>query len=176
MSAAVFVSPPEARVTEALAAAVLARFPTLAEHVCKSAGIGLLPERLPGSTLPHLVEHIAIDLLVRWQRQDCRPAGATPGAAAATPEAAGATPGAATATPPAAGATPPAAGSNKTAAEPKEDSWQSIIPVAGNTTWEDREQGLMRVRISAEAGTTVAEWACAALQQAVEEVNLLLNG
>jgi hypothetical protein len=65
MSAAVSVEPVHARVTAALAAAALERLPTLAEHACKGHGVGRFGEKIVGTTLPHLVEHVAIDLLVQ---------------------------------------------------------------------------------------------------------------
>ncbi|MDR3315214.1 MAG: hypothetical protein LBS98_01815 [Coriobacteriales bacterium] len=67
MSAAVSVEPTHARVSAALAAAALEHLPTLAEHACKGHGIGYFGEKIVGTTLPHLVEHIAIDLLVQQE-------------------------------------------------------------------------------------------------------------
>jgi len=67
MSAAVSVEPARARVSAALAAAALEHLPTLAEHACKGHGIGCFGEKIVGTTLPHLVEHIAIDLLVQQE-------------------------------------------------------------------------------------------------------------
>ncbi|MDR3053398.1 MAG: hypothetical protein LBU48_06020 [Coriobacteriales bacterium] len=58
------VLPATRRVDATLAAAVLALRPTLAQHSCKQRSIGLFGDKIVGSTLPHLVEHLAIDLLV----------------------------------------------------------------------------------------------------------------
>jgi len=69
VSAAVFVSPKTLRVSAALAAALLAMRPTLAEHTCKQQGFGYFGDKIVGTTLPHLVEHLAIDLLVEENRQ-----------------------------------------------------------------------------------------------------------
>ncbi|MDR2196952.1 MAG: hypothetical protein LBO07_03210 [Coriobacteriales bacterium] len=38
--------------------------PTLAEHACQDRGLRRFGEVMVGSTLPHLAEHLAIDLLV----------------------------------------------------------------------------------------------------------------
>jgi hypothetical protein len=90
VSAIIRVTPPSLRVDEKLAAAILALHPTLAQHACKQQGFGRFGDKLSGTTLPHLVEHLAIDLLVDATHH----------------------------------------------------------PHAGTTTWLDREQGLMRVRVS----------------------------
>jgi hypothetical protein len=63
LRAIIRVTPPELRVSEDLAAAALACRPTLAQHICKQRGIGRFADKLVGTTLPHLVEHVAIDLL-----------------------------------------------------------------------------------------------------------------
>jgi len=48
------------------AAVLLAHYPTLAFHACKSShGATTFGERIAGALLPHVVEHLAIDLLVR---------------------------------------------------------------------------------------------------------------
>jgi hypothetical protein len=47
------------------AEALLCQLPTLAEHACKSGGATRFGERIVGALLPHAVEHVAIDLLVR---------------------------------------------------------------------------------------------------------------
>jgi hypothetical protein len=90
VSAIIRVTPFGLRVDEKLAAAILALHPTLAQHACKQQGFGRFGDKLSGTTLPHLVEHLAIDLLVNATHH----------------------------------------------------------PHAGTTTWLDREQGLMRVRVS----------------------------
>jgi hypothetical protein len=106
---------PVTRVDVRLAARILALRPTLAQHACKQRGFGRFGDKIVGSTLPHLVEHVAIDLLV-------------------------------------------------------EDGQG---PVAGATTWLDRERGTMTVRLSCK--TTPAEVTYAALNRAVTLVNGLLE-
>jgi len=69
VSAAVSVSPQNLRVSEDLAVVLLAMRPTLAEHTCKQQGFGYFGDKLVGTTLPHLVEHLAIDLLVEENTQ-----------------------------------------------------------------------------------------------------------
>ncbi|HBT94744.1 MAG TPA: hypothetical protein DEB24_00875 [Coriobacteriia bacterium] len=64
MSAAVCVVPSDLRVGEKSAETVLALRPTLSEHACKQSGIGRFADKIVGTTLPHLVEHLTIDLLV----------------------------------------------------------------------------------------------------------------
>jgi hypothetical protein len=58
------VSPPSLCVDEHFASAMLALRPHLAHHVCKQQGYGHFSDTIVGATLPHLVEHLAIDLLV----------------------------------------------------------------------------------------------------------------
>ena len=64
VSVAVRVSPPTLRVSPELAEALLSSRPTLAKHACKHRGMGRFGDKIVDSTLPHLVEHLAIDLLV----------------------------------------------------------------------------------------------------------------
>jgi AmiR/NasT family two-component response regulator len=52
-------------VSAGVARQLLERYPTLAEHACKSNGNRRFGEVLQGALLPHAVEHLAIDLLVR---------------------------------------------------------------------------------------------------------------
>ena len=70
VSAAVCVFPHNLRVTEDMANSMLALRPTLAEHVCKHHGMGFFGDKLIDTSLPHLVEHLAIDLLVEANRQN----------------------------------------------------------------------------------------------------------
>jgi hypothetical protein len=75
-------TPCDLRVDKKLAAAALACRPTLTRHVCKQGGIGYFGDKLLGATLPHLVEHIAIDLLVEDDQRlpeqgDCQPRAGT---------------------------------------------------------------------------------------------------
>jgi hypothetical protein len=64
VSAAVCITPSSLRVDETLARIVLVLRPTLAQHACKQRGFGCFGDKLIGTTLPHLVEHLTIDLLV----------------------------------------------------------------------------------------------------------------
>jgi hypothetical protein len=64
LSAAVCVTPSSLRVSEALAQSVLTLRPTLAQHTCKQQGFGHFGDKLVGTTLPHLIEHLTIDFLV----------------------------------------------------------------------------------------------------------------
>jgi hypothetical protein len=133
--AVIRVKPLGARVDEGLAAAALACRPTLAEHACKQRGFGRFGDGLLGTTLPHLVEHIALDLLV----EDVRTAGG--GEDGGVPS-------------------PPLCA-------------PIVLPIAGNTVWADRRQGLMKVRVSAGTPSAAAA-AAAALRRAVTLVNDLL--
>jgi hypothetical protein len=94
--AVIRVVPASLRVDERLAQAVLALRPTLAQHACKQRGFSFFGDAIIGTTLPHLVEHVAIDLLVEGE------------------------------------------------SHPR--------PRSGITTWLDREQGLMEVRLSCDSG------------------------
>jgi hypothetical protein len=109
------VAPPHLRVSGQLAAAVLACRPTLAQHTCKQQGIGRFADKLVGTSLPHLAEHVAIDLLVE-ESPSC--------------------------------------------------------PQAGTTTWLNREQGRMMVRLSCTSATAPSTHA--ALLRAIALINTLL--
>jgi len=65
VSAAVCISPPNLIVNDKLASTILALRPTLREHVCKQKGFGTFGDKIVNTSLPHLVEHLAIDLLVQ---------------------------------------------------------------------------------------------------------------
>jgi RNA binding exosome subunit len=115
VKATIHVTCRDQRVGERLAAAALALRPRLAQHVCKQRGYGHFGDTIVEATLPHLVEHIAIDLLVEDEPQRAR---------------------------------------------------------AGTTTWVDRQQGIMKVRVSCFADTTEdANRVCAAITQAIALVN-----
>jgi hypothetical protein len=58
-----------------LATTVLRLRPTLAEHACRHRGFGCFGDKLLGSSLPHLVEHLAIDMLVEQARGGAREGG-----------------------------------------------------------------------------------------------------
>ena len=137
VSAAVCVSPHDKRVDEELAGAILLLHPTLAKHTCKHRGFGYFGDKLIGTTLPHLVEHLAIDFLVE---QNVRASGdqkhLTRAVTAAVPS------------------KPPQA-------------------IAGTTSWLDREQGRMQVRISCTAQSSDAT--CTAIIHAIALVNGLLE-
>jgi len=47
---------------------LLGMFPNLGEHACKQNGIGFYQDKIIGSSLPHLIEHLAIDQMVSKQR------------------------------------------------------------------------------------------------------------
>jgi hypothetical protein len=51
--------------TPLLANALLQAYPNLAKHACKSGACGLFGKNIKGALLPHLVEHLAIELLVQ---------------------------------------------------------------------------------------------------------------
>jgi hypothetical protein len=59
------VSDPALRLNDTQAAVVLAEHPTLAEHACRQQGFGRFADKLEQASLPHLVEHLAIDLLAK---------------------------------------------------------------------------------------------------------------
>jgi hypothetical protein len=66
--AVVRVTPPNLRVDKRIAEVIRAYRPTLAQHTCKQQGFGFFGDKLLGTTLPHLVEHLAIDFLVEDER------------------------------------------------------------------------------------------------------------
>ena len=59
------VSDPALRLNNTQAAAIIAAHPTLAEHACRQNGFGRFAEKLEQASLPHLVEHLAIDFLAK---------------------------------------------------------------------------------------------------------------
>ena len=70
VSAAVCILSADQLVSEELAKTILTLRPTLAEHTCKHRGFGYFGDKLIGTALPHLVEHLAIDFLVETACQD----------------------------------------------------------------------------------------------------------
>jgi len=48
-----------------LAEALIALHPHIVDHACHSVGEGRFGDRIVGALLPHVVEHLAIDLLVK---------------------------------------------------------------------------------------------------------------
>ncbi|MDR2106297.1 MAG: hypothetical protein LBP24_02695 [Coriobacteriales bacterium] len=161
--ATVRVAPPGLRVSPQLAAEVLALRPTLARHTCKQRGFGLFADKLVGTTLPHLVEHLAIDLLVERMQ-----GGGTTGTTGTT-----GTPGTAgTASTP----STISAANTPNSDSGSRDTPRAAQPVAGTTTWLDQQQGLMRVRVSCTANTAEATRATrAALCDAVTLLNALIE-
>jgi hypothetical protein len=69
VTAVIETDPPGMRVDERLAEAAFALRPTLAQHVCRQQGFGYFEDTIKGTTLPHLVEHLAIDLLVEEEQR-----------------------------------------------------------------------------------------------------------
>jgi hypothetical protein len=60
----VSVAEPGARVSENIAAKALEKRPKLPCHSCRSGELVTFGDNIVGASLPHLMEHIAIDLLV----------------------------------------------------------------------------------------------------------------
>jgi hypothetical protein len=44
-------------------------YPSLAEHACNSSGTRRFGDVIDGALLPHVAEHLAIDILVRGSRR-----------------------------------------------------------------------------------------------------------
>ena len=145
VSAAVSVSPLNLRVSDELAATLLAMRPTLAEHTCKQQGFGYFGDKLVGSTLPHLVEHLAIDLLVEESRQKTE------------------------------SVTEPALDTSQASHDKVSQATHQEAPrvVAGITRWLDSDKGKMQVKISCTAQD--ADKTCRAITQAIDMVNGLLR-
>jgi len=57
-------------VSAALAETIIALRPSIVSHACKSTGTGFFGAHIAGATLPHTVEHLAIDLLVERFSKD----------------------------------------------------------------------------------------------------------
>jgi hypothetical protein len=132
VSAVIRVTPHDQRVDERLAAAILALRPQLAQHACKQRGYGRFGDKLVGTTLPHLIEHVAIDILVADEQRQAR-------------------------------------------RQPSGSKGQQRRARAGTTTWLDRKQGSMRVRVSYFADTAEdANRVCAAITRAITLANSLL--
>ena len=168
MSAAVCVTvcvrPRNARVDQDLASAVLQLRPTLAEHSCMHRGFGYFGDKLLGSTLPHLVEHLAIDMLVEQaggtvECQGLRHAGygaSQLGGVGRRGDGQGAGQGGGDVH----------AGGGQYAGKRQ--------PIAGNTRWLDKQNGVMGIMVSCTAES--AEASCTAIKDAVELVNSLSTG
>jgi hypothetical protein len=147
VSAVIRIASHNQQVDERLAAAILALHPHLVEHVCKQRGYGRFGDKLVGATLPHLVEHVAIDLLVADEQRQTLVAGAQ-------------------------------RQTQRQPSKPEERQQHARGARAGTTTWLDRKQGTMRVRVSRLTDTAdTAEDAnrvCAAITRAIALVNSLL--
>ena len=52
------------RLTEHQAEQLLSIHPQLAEHACRQLGVGRFGEKILAASLPHVLEHLAIDMLV----------------------------------------------------------------------------------------------------------------
>ncbi|MCL2882987.1 MAG: hypothetical protein FWF30_00760 [Coriobacteriia bacterium] len=63
------------QISPAEASQFLIQRPTLAEHACRQNGVGRFGQKITGCRLPHLLEHLSIDLLV--ERCACQIAGNT---------------------------------------------------------------------------------------------------
>jgi len=63
------------QISQAEANQFLIQRPKLAEHACRQKGVGRFGEKIVGCSLPHLLEHVSIDLLV--ERCACQIAGNT---------------------------------------------------------------------------------------------------
>lgn len=59
------VNPECLRASDELLDLLIELMPSLPDHACASGGIGVFADKMKGTSLPHLVEHVAIDLLVR---------------------------------------------------------------------------------------------------------------
>jgi hypothetical protein len=58
------VEDPMMRLSSEQVSVLLAANPTLAEHACRQQGIGRFGDKIHNASLPHIVEHLAIDYLV----------------------------------------------------------------------------------------------------------------
>ena len=64
IEAHVYVEKPALRLTEHQAEQLLSTHPQLAEHACRQLGVGRFGEKILAASLPHVLEHLAIDMLV----------------------------------------------------------------------------------------------------------------
>ena len=48
-----------------LAQSLIALYPSIVDHACHSNGEGSFGDRIVGALLPHVVEHLSIDILVK---------------------------------------------------------------------------------------------------------------
>ena len=56
--------------SDSLLDSIIRLIPTLPMHSCARNGIGTFAEKMHATLLPHLVEHVAIDLLVQTYREE----------------------------------------------------------------------------------------------------------
>jgi len=127
-------------VSPALAEALIALRPSIVLHACKSAGTGYFKDRLVGATLPHAVEHLAIDLLVERFAEPSAPRHTEPSAPMI--------------------AEPSYPTFTKTPTD-STFSKASAPTFAGATTWLDRPTGIMRVRVGCASGGPYDRIGCA---------------
>ena len=154
VSAAVCVFPQDLRVSDKLAEAVLSLRPTLAEHTCKHERLGYFGDSLAGTTLPHLVEHLAIDFLVE-ENLRCAQTGPVYNSASNS------------------ASTSENSIINSVIGSEVRLAREPSQAVAGTTNWIDRDQGRMQVRISCTAQS--ADETCTAIRRAITLVNSLLE-
>jgi hypothetical protein len=64
IEAHVYVEKPALRLTEHQAKQLLSAHPQLAEHACRQLGVGRFGDKILAASLPHVLEHLAIDMLV----------------------------------------------------------------------------------------------------------------
>jgi hypothetical protein len=64
LEAHVYVEKPALRLTEHQAKQLLSAHPQLAEHACRQLGVGRFGDKILAASLPHVLEHLAIDVLV----------------------------------------------------------------------------------------------------------------
>ncbi len=145
VSAAVCVTPPNARVSEQMALVILSERKTLSEHACKQAGIGRFKDKIIGTTLPHLVEHLAIDLLVERTLNAIRKSAKEQAYAGSV--------------------------NHRIASIDARDTLSRIPPVSGHTRWLDKGLGTMNITLTfaAQDPEVVSE----VITRAVARVNRL---
>ncbi|MDR0499825.1 MAG: hypothetical protein LBG97_01065 [Coriobacteriales bacterium] len=71
--ATLFFCREERALSKAQVSMLLKKYPTLKEHACQSGGTTTFGQSIRsrgGALLPHVVEHLAIDLLVTWRQNE----------------------------------------------------------------------------------------------------------
>jgi hypothetical protein len=69
LEALVVVENPDLRLSSKQCQTLLANHPTLGEHACRQQGLGRFADKIATASLPHIVEHLAIDSLVQTHHQ-----------------------------------------------------------------------------------------------------------